>query len=126
MRARGGEGAVLVVVLLISLSIWLLLAGVLLVTRLQLEMAVAARDHALARAVAGQLLEQSRAATRWPADPALAEAAGETGGCRWSVVLLEQDDRTARYEAEVVLGRAQVRVDATVHRPVAAALDAEP
>ena len=126
MRVQGGAGAVLVVVLLVSLSIWLLLTGVLLITRLQLEMAVAARDHAVARAVAGQLLEERRAITGWPADPALAEASGETDGCRWSVVLLEQDDRAARYQAEVQLGRAQVWVDATVHRPVAAVPGPEP
>ena len=116
MRVRATGGAVLVIVLLVSLSIWLLLAGLLLITRLQLEVAVAARDHAVARAFAEQLIKERRADATWPSDPPTVEEAGETGRCAWRVTLLDQDDYATWYEAYVTFGRAQVTLDATAHR----------
>ena len=120
MKARADDGAVLVVVLLVSLSIWLLLAGVLLVTRLQFEVAVATRDNAVARALAEQLIEERRADATWPPDPAAAGEAGEVGRCTWRVTLLDQSETATWYEAQVAYGRAQVTLDATVHRSLAA------
>ena len=119
MRDRGANGAVLVIVLLVSLGIWLLLAGVLLITRLQFEVAVATRDHAVARALAEQLLEARRAGPTWPPDPAPVDEAGAIGRCTWRLVSLDHSDVAARYEARVAYGRAQVTLDATVHRPLA-------
>ncbi len=119
MRGRAHDGAVLVIVLLVSLSIWLLLASVLLITRLQFEVAVATRDHAVARALAEQLIEDRRSDPTWPPDPAAADEAGESGRCTWRVTLLDQSDTGTWYEAQVAYGRAQVTLDATVHRPLA-------
>jgi hypothetical protein len=113
VTGRHASGAVLVVVLLASLAIWLLLAGVLLITRLQFEVAVAARDHAVAQALAEQLIEARRAASSWPPEPA---EAGEIGRCTWSLALLGHDETSVRYEARVHYGRAQVVLDGTVHR----------
>ena len=120
MRERAHDGAVLVVVLLVSLSVWVLLAGVLLATRLQFEVAVATRDHAVARALAEQLIEERRVDPTWPSEPATADEAGETGRCTWRVTLLDQSDTATWYEAQVAYGRAQVTLDATAHRPLVA------
>ena len=120
MRLRAHAGAVLVVVLLVSLSAWLLLAGVLLVTRLQFEVAVATRDHAVARALAEQLIEERRGDPTWPSEPATADEAGEIGRCTWRVTLLDKSDDATWYETQVAYGRAQVTLDATVHRSLAA------
>ena len=125
MRARALDGAVLVVVLLVSLSIWLLLAGVLLVTRLQFEVAVATRDNAVARALAEQLIEERRADAAWPPDLTAADEVGETGRCTWRVTLLDAiDPATTWYEAHVAYGRAQVTLDATIRRSLAGAAPA--
>ena len=127
MRARAHEGAVLVVVLLVSLSVWLLLAGVLLVTRLQFEVAVATRDNAVARALAEQLIEERRADTTWPPDSDVTDEVGETGRCTWRVTLLDPiDPVTTWYEAHVAYGRARVTLDATIHRSLAGAAAAPP
>ena len=115
MSRHARSGAVLVVVLLVSAAIWLLLAGVLLVARLQFEVAVATRDHAVARAQAERLLEARRDGVTWPVTAPLEEE-GEDGGCTWRVTLLAHDDATAWYQAFVHYGRAQVTLDATVHR----------
>ena len=115
MSPHARRGAVLVVVLLVSAAIWLLLAGVLLVARLQLEVAVATRDHAVARAQAERLLEARRDGVTWPITAPLEEE-GEDGGCTWRVTLLAHDDASAWYQAFVRYGRAQVTLDATVHR----------
>lgn len=115
MSPRARSGAVLVVVLLVSAATWLLLAGVLLITRLQFGVAVATRDHAVARAQAEWLLEARRDAQTWPVT-APDEEEGEEGGCAWRVTLLAHDDATAWYQAFVRYGRAQVTLDATVHR----------
>ena len=125
VRARANAGAVLVVVLLVSLSVWLLLAGVLLVTRLQFEVAVATRDNAVARALAEQLIEERRADATWPPDSPGADDEGETGRCAWRVTLLDQSDpATTWYEAHVAYGRAQVTLDATIHRSLEGAAPA--
>ena len=117
LRVRARDGAVLVSVLLVSLSVWLLLAGVLLVTRLQFEMAVATRDNAIARALAEQLIEERRADPARPPDPMTSDEVGEIGRCTWRVALLEASDpSTSWYEARVAYGRAQVTLDATIHR----------
>ena len=117
LRVRARYGAVLVSVLVVSLSVWLLLAGVMLVTRLQFEVAVATRDHAIARALAEQLIEERRADPAWPPVPMTADEVGETGRCTWRVALLDsRDPTTTWYEARVVYGRAQVTIDATIHR----------
>ena len=122
VRARANAGAVLVVVLLVSLGVWLLLAGVLLVTRLQFEVAVATRDNAVARALAEQLIEERRADAAWPPDPAAADEVGETGRCTWRVTLLDPiDPATTWYEAHVAYGRAQVTLDASIHRTLVGA-----
>ena len=114
------DGAVLVAVLLVSLSVWLLLAGVMLVTRLQFEVAVATRDNAIARALAEQLIEERRADHAWPPDPMTADEVGETGRCTWRVTLLDPNDANSTwYEAHVAYGRAQVTLDATIHRSMA-------
>ena len=115
MSPHARRGAVLVVVLLLSAAIWLLLAGVLLIARLQFEVAVATRDHAVARVQAEQLLEARRDGATWPVTAPLEEE-GEDGGCTWRVTLLAHDDASAWYQAVVRYGRAQVTLDATVHR----------
>ena len=121
-RSRS-RGAVLIVVLLVSTAIWLLLTGVLLVTRLQLEVAVATRDHAVARAQAERLLEARRHDLTWPVT-APDEEEGADGGCAWRVTLLAHDDAAAWYQAFVRYGRAQVTLDATVHRTGRPPIDA--
>ena len=115
MSPRSQSGAVLVVVLLVSAATWLLLAGVLLITRMQFEVAVATRDHAVARTQAERLLEARRDAVTWPI-AAPEEEEGEDGRCVWRVTLLAHDDASAWYQAFVRYGRAQVTLDATVHR----------
>ena len=109
------SGAVLVAVLLVSLSIWLLLAGLLLVTRLQFEVAVASREHAVAHALAQQLIEERRAGATWPDDAGGDSVGGEIGRCIWSLTRFEHDEVATRYEAHVAFGRAQVVLDGTVH-----------
>ena len=113
MTAR--SGAVLVAVLLVSLGIWLLLAGLLLVARLQYEVTVASRDHAVAHALAQELIEERRAGATWPDDAGEDSAAGEIGRCIWSLTRFEHDEVATRYEARVAFGRAQVVLDGTVH-----------
>lgn len=120
MKGGRRRGAVLIAVLLASLAIWLLLAGLLLLTRLRYEAAVAGRDQAVARAFAHQLLERHRTEAVWPIDATDPEASGEAGACTWRVRLLEHDDDSARFEAQVEHGRAQVTLDATVRRPLVA------
>lgn len=111
-----GRGAILVTVLLVSVSMWALLGGALLIARLNLEVAVATRDHAVARALAEQLIEERRADASWPSNPAPAEELGETGRCAWRITLLDEGDHATWYEAHVTFGRAQVTLDATAHR----------
>ena len=119
MNGRRRRGAVLIAVLLASLAIWLLLAGLLLLTRLRYEAAVAGRDQAVARAFAHLLLERRRTDAVWPIDAADTEGSGEAGACTWRVRLLDHDDDSARFEAQVEHGRAQVTLDATVRRSLA-------
>lgn len=126
MTVRHRGGAVLIAVLLTSLAIWLLLAGLLLLSRLRFEAAVAGRDHAVARALAHQLLEGRRAEAVWPPDAAEAERSGEAGACTWRVRLLDHVGDSVRYEAQVQHGRAQATLDATVHRPLAPTPPAPP
>ena len=113
MTAR--SGAVLVAVLLVSLGIWLLLAGLLLVTRLHFEVAVASRDNAVAHALAERFIEERRSGGTWPDDADADGETGEIGRCAWSLTRLEHDDVATRYEARVAFGRAQVVLDGTVH-----------
>ena len=113
MKTR--SGAVLVAVLLASLGIWLFLAGVLLVTRLQFEVAVATRDHAVAHALAERLIEERRANATGIDDGGSDDEAGQIGRCTWSVSRLDRDATATRYEARVAFGRAQVLLDGTVH-----------
>ena len=108
-------GAVLVAVLLVSLGIWLLLAGLLLVTRLQYEVAVVSRDQAVAHALAEQLIEERRAPATGIDGHGSDEEAGQIGRCTWSVTRLDGDGTATRYEARVAFGRAQVLLDGTVH-----------
>lgn len=118
MRA-GQRGAILVAVLLVSAAVWALLGGALLIARLNLEVAVATRDHAIARAKAEQLIEERRETTPWPPDATSLEAEGQDGGCEWQVSVLANDALAVRYEARVEYGRARVTIDATMHEPLA-------
>jgi hypothetical protein len=113
--ARGG--LVLVSVLLVSALIWALLAGLLLTVRLQHEVAIAARDHLVAREAAERLLDSARSHDWWGAAPPPASGgAGPDGTCTWSLDVLAVASDRAWYAAEVGYRRATVRIDATAFR----------
>jgi len=113
--ARGG--LVLVSVLLVSALIWALLAGLLLTVRLHHEVAVAARDHLVAREATAWLLDSARSHDWWgAAPPPVGSGAGPDGTCTWSLDVLAVASGHAWYIAEVDYGRATVRIDATAFR----------
>lgn len=120
MTTRGARrgGIVLVTVLLVSLAMWLLLAGLLVTLRLQLQLAVAASDQRIAREAALTLVERARAHDWWGgAEPPTDSGGAGDGLCVWTLGVDALDDERARYAAEVRYGRATVRVDATAQRP---------
>lgn len=109
-------GLVLVSVLLVAALVWAVLAGLLVIVRLQFEVAVAARDHAVARSAAENLIESARSHDWWAADLPAVTWTSSDGQCLWSFEPLEVADDHAWYAVEVVVGRASVRIDATAHR----------
>lgn len=116
MTPRSAHGIALVAVLLVSSAVWLLLASLLVTVRLQLLVAVAARDHRLAADAALVLVERAREHDWWAGGAPPVESGGG-GTCAWTLTVDGVDDERARYAAEVRFGRASVRIDATAHRP---------
>jgi len=111
------RGLILVSVLLVAVVIWALLAGLLVTVRLQHEVAVAARDHAVAREAAAWLLASARSHDWWGGvPPPPGSGAGDDGTCAWSLDVLDVASDHAWYAAEVGYGRATVRIDATAFR----------
>ncbi|TVR91679.1 MAG: hypothetical protein EA416_09020 [Trueperaceae bacterium] len=111
------HGVVLVSALIVSALIWALLAGLLVTVRLQHEVAIAARDHAVAREAAAWLLADARAHDWWGGAPLPAASGGDADGtCTWSLDVLDVAIDHAWYAAEVGYGRATVRIDATAYR----------
>ena len=118
MRQRSASGGfVLVSVLLVSTLIWTLLVGLLVTVRLQHEVAVAARDHGVARAAAYHLLASARSHDWWGGGPPpTSSGSGEDGTCSWSLDVVDVASDHAWYAAEVGYGRATVRIDGTAFR----------
>ena len=112
------RGLVLVTLLLSSAVIWTVLAGLLLLVRLQYEVALVARDQRVAREAATWLVESVRAHDWWGGSPLPASSgAGEGGMCTWMLEALDVSLDHAWYAAEVTFGRTTVRLDATARRP---------
>ena len=117
MTGSARRGFVLVTVLLVSAAVWVLLAGLLVALRLQLAVAVAARDHRVAHHAAVHLVEAARAHPWWDSGPLPTAAGGsDDGTCAWTLSVLDVSSEHAWYEAEVRYGRSVVRLDATAHR----------
>lgn len=113
----GRSGLVLVSVLLVSALVWAVLAGLLVVVRLQHEVAVAARDHRVARVAALTLLASARSHDWWGGgSPQRSSGTGHDGTCTWSLDVIDVASDRAWYAAEVWYGRATVRIDATAYR----------
>lgn len=115
-RGSRRDGAVLVTVLLLSVVTWLALSASLIALRLQYEVAVAARDHGRASIVALRIIDTFRARDWWASPLTDDEVEGGTVTCTWSVAELDRDEHAVRFEVSVTIGRAQVTLDATVHR----------
>lgn len=112
----------LVTVVLVSVVIWAVLAGLVAAVRLQHAVALAARDQRVAQAAAERLVTAARSIDWWggaPTPEASWAGAGGIGGsamCEWEVRVLNLSDERAWFEAEVRYGRAVVSMDATEHR----------
>ena len=117
MTVPARRGFVLVTVLLVSAAVWVMLAGLLVALRLQLAVAVAARDQSVAHHAAVQLVEAARSHPWWDPGPRPTSSGGsDDGTCVWTLSAIDVSDERAWYEAEVRFGRSSVRLDATAHR----------